>query len=46
MSVDDALKVGTLNAESVIQHIGAKAGIMTKWPNKNLLDEIRVFASR
>jgi sugar/nucleoside kinase (ribokinase family) len=45
-SVDDALKVGTLNAESVIQHIGAKAGIMTKWPAKKLLEEIRVFASR
>ncbi|MFA5947189.1 MAG: carbohydrate kinase family protein [Patescibacteria group bacterium] len=46
MSVEDALKVGTLNAESVIQHIGAKAGIMAKWPNKKLLDEIRVFVSK
>lgn len=45
-SIDDALKVGTLNAESVIQHIGAKAGIITKWPTKKLLEEIRVFASR
>ncbi len=46
LTVDDALKIGTLNAESVIQHIGAKAGIITKWPAKKLLDEIRIFSSR
>jgi ribokinase len=46
LSIDDALKVGTLNAESVIQHVGAKAGILKKWPNAKLLEEIRIFASR
>lgn len=46
MSLEDALKVGTLNAESVIQEIGAKKGILTAWPKAKALEEIRVFASK
>ncbi|MEK7183602.1 MAG: carbohydrate kinase family protein [Patescibacteria group bacterium] len=41
-SLDDALRVGTLNAESVIQKFGAKAGILSKWPNKKQLSIISV----
>ncbi len=46
LSVEDSLRVGTLNAESVIQHIGAKAGIIREWPSKKLLDEIKVFVTK
>ncbi len=46
LTVDEALQIGTLNSESVIQHVGAKAGLLTKWPNKKLMDEIRIFTSR
>jgi len=46
LTIDEALQIGTLNSESVIQQIGAKAGILTKWPNKKLMDEIRIFTSR
>lgn len=38
----DALRVGTLNAESVIQQVGAKAGILASWPKASALSEIRV----
>lgn len=38
----DALATGTLNAESVIQHIGAKAGILAKWPSKKNLASVAV----
>lgn len=41
-----ALQVGTLNAESVIQHIGAKAGILHSWPSKALRSRIRVSLVR
>ncbi|USN53870.1 MAG: carbohydrate kinase family protein [Candidatus Nomurabacteria bacterium] len=34
-----ALKVGTLNAESVIQHIGAKPGLLRRFPS---VEKIRV----
>lgn len=37
-----ALAVGTLNAESVIQQVGAKAGIMNKWPPAALVKKIRI----
>ncbi|MFZ2681645.1 MAG: carbohydrate kinase family protein [Patescibacteria group bacterium] len=42
LSLDNALRVGTLNAESVIQKFGAKAGILTKWPSKQQLATISV----
>lgn len=42
MSVEDALRIGTLNAESVIQKVGAKAGILTAWPKPSALATIRV----
>ncbi|MEK7139518.1 MAG: carbohydrate kinase family protein, partial [Patescibacteria group bacterium] len=40
--IDEALRVGTLNAESVIQKVGAKAGILSKWPSKKHLATIVV----
>jgi sugar/nucleoside kinase (ribokinase family) len=46
LSLENALQLGTLNAESVIQHIGAKKGILTKWPKEKELEEIKVFVSR
>ena len=42
LGLDDALRVGTLNAESVIQKFGAKAGILAKWPTKQRLSIISV----
>lgn len=42
MSIDDALKVATLNAEAVIKEHGAKNGLLTKWPNKKAMDTIKV----
>lgn len=41
-SLEDALRIGTLNAESVIQKFGAKAGILTKWPSKKTLNRVSV----
>lgn len=40
--IADALRVATANAESVIGHIGAKAGILTSWPSKRSLAAISV----
>ncbi len=37
-----ALQVGTLNAEGVIQHVGAKAGILRAWPSKAMRMRIHV----
>ena len=34
------LQLAALNAESVIQKIGAKAGLLTKWPAEKTLNEI------
>jgi sugar/nucleoside kinase (ribokinase family) len=45
-SLEDALKIATLNAENVIQHIGAKKGILTKWPKGKDLEEIRVYVTK
>ncbi len=42
LSVPDALRLATHNAESVIQHVGAKAGILTAWPKAAALADIRV----
>jgi sugar/nucleoside kinase (ribokinase family) len=37
-----ALKMGTLNADSVIREVGAKAGILKKWPTAAALKSIKV----
>ena len=42
MSIADALKVATLNAEAVIKEHGAKNGLLTKWPNKKEMATIKV----
>lgn len=42
MTPADALRVATLNAESVIQHVGAQAGILKAWPKPSALAAIRV----
>ena len=42
MPVQVALAVGTLNAESVIGSVGAKSGILDKWPSKKHLSQIKV----
>ncbi len=41
-SVEDALRIGTMNAESVVQQVGAKAGILTAWPKATELSQYRV----
>ncbi len=46
MSTEEALQVGTLNAENVIQHVGAKAGILRAWPSKAMRARIRVTQAR
>lgn len=45
-TVSDALQVGTLNAESVIGHVGAKTGILRAWPSKAMRARIRVSPVR
>lgn len=42
MSIEDALRLGTMNAESVVQNIGAKAGILCAWPKATELAAYRV----
>ncbi len=42
MSVEDALRLGTMNAEGVVQKIGAKAGILPAWPAPSALAQYRV----
>ncbi|MEK7633058.1 MAG: carbohydrate kinase family protein [Patescibacteria group bacterium] len=42
LSIEDALRLGTMNAEHVIQHIGAKAGILRAWPKENDLGAYRI----
>jgi sugar/nucleoside kinase (ribokinase family) len=41
-----ALQVGTLNAENVIQHVGAKTGILRAWPSQALRARVRVTPVR
>lgn len=41
-TAEDALRVGTLNAESVISHIGAKVGILHAWPTAGDLARVRI----
>jgi hypothetical protein len=42
MSIENALRVATMNAESVVQHIGAKAGILKAWPKESDLARYRI----
>lgn len=42
LGIDDALRVGMINAESVIQSYGAKIGIIKKWPSQAELKKINV----
>jgi sugar/nucleoside kinase (ribokinase family) len=46
MDTQTALQIGTLNAEQVIQHVGAKAGILRAWPSNALRARIRVTSAR
>jgi sugar/nucleoside kinase (ribokinase family) len=36
------LKLGIINAESVIRHLGAKDGILRAWPTASQLAKIKV----
>ena len=40
--IKSALRVGTLNAESVIQKHGAKNGLLKKWPSKAQRSRIKI----
>lgn len=40
--VKHALAIGTLNAESVVQHYGAKRGILKKWPSALAMRKIKI----
>jgi ribokinase len=40
--IEEALSIGVLNAESVIQSFGAKIGILTKFPSKTALKKLKV----
>lgn len=42
--VKQSLAIATLNAESVIQQVGAKAGILKSWPKKSLINNIPIRA--
>jgi sugar/nucleoside kinase (ribokinase family) len=41
-NVKTALAVGTLNAECVIQEVGAKAGLLRRWPTATLMKKVPV----
>lgn len=40
--IDEALQIGTINAESVVQIHGAKNGILKTWPSSILMKKIKV----
>lgn len=40
--IKKALAVGMINAESVIQQIGAKAGLLKTWPNEKQMTKIKI----
>lgn len=40
--IQEALRVGTLNADSVVKHIGAKVGILKTYPSKKQLSSLPV----
>jgi len=42
LSLEDALRVGTINAESIIQSLGAKFGIITKWPDEKIMKQVKI----
>jgi sugar/nucleoside kinase (ribokinase family) len=37
-----AARIGTINAESVIQHLGAKKGVLKIWPTESKLRKIKI----
>jgi len=37
-----ALAVGTLNATGVVQHTGAKVGILRAWPTANEISRVKI----
>lgn len=41
-NIKQAMAIGTLNAESVIQKHGAKNGLLTKWPSRLALAKIKL----
>lgn len=45
VDVPDALRIATFNAESVISQVGAKAGIIDRWPLKKAVASISVTNS-
>lgn len=40
--VETALRLGTLNADGVIQKFGAKTGILSKYPSEKLLKSLKI----
>lgn len=42
LSIDDSLRVATVNAEGVIQKHGAKFGLLKKWPSASAMRKIKV----
>jgi len=42
VDIETALKIGIINSTSVIQKMGAKNGIINKWPNKEQLSAVAV----
>lgn len=40
--IDAAMQLGMINAESVIQEHGAKNGIISGWPNKKTLNQVKI----
>lgn len=46
MDMETALQIGTLNAENVIQHVGAKTGILRSWPSNAMRSHIKVTSVR
>jgi ribokinase len=42
MGIDDAMRVGMINAESVIGFYGAKNGIIKTWPSQSMMKKIKV----
>ena len=43
---DAALRAGTLNAAGVVSHMGAKTGILKRFPSKPMLARVKVKESR
>ena len=41
-NIKTALAVGTANATSVVQHMGAKVGILNKWPVPHYLARVKI----